>query len=399
VLAAQRIMANMATSATKSGKGGGGGKSAGAATDPFLPRQRKVREAMLGHELTHLLVSSPLDVGYLTGFTGGDSYLLIGPRQPGAPVTAALISDFRYQEELQPFADKLEIIIRKRSMGEAVADLLSGPGVERVGIQADIMTVAERDALAKKIGTKKVASTVGLINKLRSVKDAHEIDLIRRAVKIQEAALLEVLPTIEAGQTEQEIAARLESEMKARGSAVPSFDTIVGAKGNSALPHYRAGEMKVANNNVLLIDWGATYKGYHSDMTRTFALGKWPKKMAEIYEIVLEAHKLSAAALCAGKSSAEIDRVARDHIAAAGYGENFGHSLGHGIGLQIHEEPRLSHMLAGVKLQAGQVVTIEPGIYLPGVGGVRLENDYVVTETGSECLATLPMTLEWATLG
>ncbi|MFN9971853.1 MAG: M24 family metallopeptidase, partial [Phycisphaerae bacterium] len=231
------------------------------------------------------------------------------------------------------------------------------------------------------------------------VKDAHEIDLIRRAVKIQEAALLEVLPTIEAGQTEQQIAARLESEMKARGSAVPSFDTIVGAKGNSALPHYRAGEMKVANNNVLLIDWGATYKGYHSDMTRTFALGKWPKKMAEVYEIVLEAHKLAAAALCAGKSSAEIDRVARDHIAAAGYGENFGHSLGHGIGLQIHEEPRLSHMLAGVKLQAGQVVTIEPGIYLPGVGGVRLENDYVITDTGSECLATLPMTLEWATLG
>lgn len=358
----------------------------------YIKRMKKLREAMGGHELSHMLVTNPLDVGYLTGFLGGDSYLILGPGRP------VLVSDFRYQEELDHFEGLCEIVIRKRSMGEAIAELLSGENVSRVGIQAEIMTVAERDQLAKKIGTKRVAATLGLIMKMRSVKDSAEIALIRKAVKIQEEALKAVLPTLEPGLTELEVAARLEAEMKSRGSSKPSFETIVAARANGSMAHYRPGSTKLAANQPVLIDWGAIWQGYHSDMTRTFSLGKWPKAVAEIYPIVLEAHQKAAAALAPGKSTSEIDKIARDVINDAGFGDKFGHGLGHGIGLQTHEDPRLTHMLAGSRLEVGQVCTIEPGIYLPGVGGVRIENDYVIQENGAANLCTLPMTMDWATL-
>lgn len=358
----------------------------------FKLRLRRVREAMGGQELSHLLITNPLDVGYLTGFLGGDSYLVLGPGRP------VLISDFRYEEELAEFGPLCQIVIRKRSMGEALAELLSGEGVERVGIQAEVMTVAERDALAKRIGTKRVAATMGLIMRMRAVKDAAEVALIRRAVKIQEDALKALLPTLEPGLTELEVAARLEAEMKNRGSSKPSFETIIAARANGSMAHYRPGSTKLAANQPVLIDWGAIWQGYHSDMTRTFTLGKWPKQIAEIYPIVLEAHQRAAAAILPGKSTSEVDRIARDFIAAAGFGDNFGHGLGHGIGLQTHEDPRLSHMLTGTKLEVGHVCTVEPGIYLPGVGGVRLENDYVVEADGAKNLCSLPMTMDWATL-
>lgn len=380
------------TSKRESGSGSARSDEGAGESSAFKLRLRRLREAMGGQELSHLLITNPLDVGYLTGFLGGDSYLVLGPGRP------VLVSDFRYGEELAEFASLCEIVIRKRSMGEAIAELLSGSGVERVGIQAEVMTVAERDSLAKKIGTKRVAATLGLVMRMRAVKDAAEIALIKRAVKVQEEALKAILPTLEPGITELEVAARLEAEMKSRGSSKPSFETIVAARANGSMAHYRPSTTKLAANQPVLIDWGAIWQGYHSDMTRTFTLGKWPKQIAEIYAIVLEAHQKAAAALAPGKSTSEIDKIAREHIAAAGYGDKFGHGLGHGIGLQTHEEPRLSHMLAGSKLETGHVCTIEPGIYLPGVGGVRLENDYVITETGAQNLCTLPMTLEWATL-
>lgn len=343
------------------------------------------------------MISNPVDVGYLTGFLGGDSYLLLSAGG-GKPI---ILSDFRYKEELEHIGSICQIVMRTRGMGEAVAETLAGVGddVERVGVQAEHMTVAERDGLAKRVGPKKVASTTGLISRMRAVKDLHEITLIRKAIKIQEAALVAVLPTIKPGQTEMEIAARLESEMKSRGSSKPGFETIIAARANGSLPHYRPQSVKTAANTALLIDWGAVYKGYHGDMTRTFAIGKWPKQIREIYEIVLEAHELAAAALAPGKSSADIDKIAREHIAEAGFGEYFGHGLGHGLGMNGHEDPRLSHMLAGTKLQPGNVVTIEPGIYLPGVGGVRIEDDYLLTDKGAENLCSLPRSLEWSTLG
>lgn len=354
-------------------------------------------------DLSHILITDPRDVGYLTGFLGGDSYLLVPRDGDARPI---IISDFRYQEELAHFEDIARIVIRKTTMLPCVAETLASEGVTRCGIQGDHLTIGERDSLVEELGkagatltSDQLVTTRGLLLRMRSVKDEYEVSLIRAAVRIQQEALLAVLPTLAPGQTELQIAARLESEMKMRGSVEPAFVSIVAARANGSLPHSRPGTTRTAANQPLLIDWGAMWEGYRSDMTRTFHFGKWSSKMREIYQIVLDAHVLSADALKAGRTTAEIDRIARDHISRNGYGEFFGHGLGHGIGINIHEEPRLTQQTAPVPLEAGNVLTIEPGIYLPGVGGVRIENDYLVTDAGCRCLCTLPMNLEWATLG
>jgi Xaa-Pro aminopeptidase len=210
--------------------------------------------------------------------------------------------------------------------------------------------------------------------------------------------LLAVIPSIKVGRTESDVAADIEAEMKRRGSSEPGFQSIVAAGPVSSLPHYRPQSRKITAGKPLLIDWGAVYQGYHSDMTRTFTMGKWPAKIAEIYKVVLEAQLMAAEALAPGKTTVEIDAIARKHIAKAGYAEFFGHGLGHGLGLNGHEEPRLTNMLAPSKLEVGMVVTIEPGIYLPGEGGVRIEDDYAITERGAVNLCTMKKTLEWGIL-
>lgn len=372
----------------------------------FPARLARLGKTVSDLGLAALLITSPKDVGYLTGFLGGDSYLLLPALEHKAP-SPVLISDFRYKEELEPvvadFAKagaKLEVHIRSKSMLEAVAEVCPAALGEsgKLGIQADHMTVAERAGVARRVGSKRLTDTHGLVAQMRVIKDASEIALIRKAAKIQEAALAAVLPTIRAGQTEAEVAARLEAEMKQRGSSEPGFQTIVAAGPNSALPHYRPKQTKVAAKKPLLVDWGAVYEGYHSDMTRVFCLGEWPAKIAEIYAIVLEAQQAAAKALAPGKTTKEIDAVARTIITKAGFGEFFGHGLGHGLGLNGHEEPRLTNMLASTRLEPGMVVTVEPGIYLPGVGGVRLEDDYVITDDGADNLCSMKKSLDWATL-
>ncbi len=372
-------------------------------TISYADRLVKLQGVLSGKDLSHMLITDPRDVGYLTGFLGGDSYLLVSA---DAGVKPIIISDFRYQEELSHFEKSARIVIRKTTMLPCVAETFKDEGVRRCGVQGDHMTLAQRDALAEqleKIGIPSaddsLVTTREVLLTLRRVKDAGEVELIRHAVRIQQQSLMVVLPTIRPGQTELEIAARLEGEMKSRGSVEPAFTSIVAAQANGSLPHYAPGFVKTVKNQPLLIDWGAMWQGYRSDMTRTFNLGKWSPKMREIYQIVLDAHVLSADALKAGRTTAEIDKIARDHITKHGYGEHFGHGLGHGIGINIHEEPRLTQQTAPVALEAGNVLTIEPGIYLPGVGGVRIENDYLITESGCQCLCRLPMNLEWSTLG
>lgn len=362
---------------------------------PYSTRIARLRGLLQDKECSHALVTSATDVGYLTGYTGGDSYVVIPTAANAKPV---IVSDFRYQEELEHFKGLAEVVIRKGSMVEAVGEVLRGVKASKVAFQAECMTVAERDAIAKRLEKNTLVPTTGLVIGLRRVKDEHEIGQIRKAIKIQEQALIEVLPTLKPGETELEVAGRLEAGMKQRGATGLAFGTIIAARANGSLPHYRPSTTKVGSGQGLLIDWGAVYEGYRGDLTRTFAMGKWPKKLAEIYPIVLEAHEAAAGALSAGKRSSEVDKVAREVITKAGYGEHFGHGLGHGIGLDTHEEPRMSHMIAGSILQAGNVVTIEPGIYLPGVGGVRLEDDYLVMEGGCRKLSSLPKDMEWATL-
>jgi len=347
------------------------------------------------HDIGHFLVSNPIDVGYLTGFLGGDSYLLVtleGSRKP------LIITDFRYVEEMDAHRKTVDVFIRACSMSEAVAEVLGGLGPARIGFQSDHMTVGERDSIAGRIGQHRVVPVSGVLLALRSVKDDSEVALIRAAIRIQERALEAILPTIRPGQTEMEVAALLEAAMKTLGASKAGFESIVAAGAKGSLPHYRPGRVKIAQNKSLLIDWGAMANGYTGDMTRTFALGKWPAKIKEIFKIVHEAHVRVADALAPGRSTREIDAIARDHITRSGYGEFFGHGLGHGIGMNVHEKPSLSHMLPPTALVPGQVVTNEPGIYLPGIGGVRLENDYLITERGCRNLCSLPFDLEWSTL-
>jgi Xaa-Pro aminopeptidase len=371
------------------------------ATSPYTGRLTKLRRAMAAHGLAHALITNPNDVAYLTGFLGGDSYLIVGPNKP------ILISDSRYEEELAAFAPIARIVMRTGSIlaktAEVLAEIRDAGTLETLGVQAEHFTLhAERVFKSffrkHKLPARLLTPVNGLVADLRLIKDDEEVKLIRRAVRIQQEAMEALIPTIKPGQTELEICARLEFEMKARGSVKPSFDTIVGAQANGSLPHYTPGTKKTAAGKPLLIDWGAMWQGYHSDMTRTFTLGKWSKPMREIYEIVREAHEVSAALLAAGRTNHEIDAAARSVIDKAGYGDRFGHGLGHGIGLDVHEGPSVSGRGPAITLEPGMVVTIEPGIYLPGIGGVRLENDYLVTERGSKNLCSLPMTLDWATL-
>jgi Xaa-Pro aminopeptidase len=347
-----------------------------------------------------LLITNPVDVGYLTGFLGGDSFLLLGAGEDHRPV---IISDFRYEEELHPLKRFCNIHIRTGQMVEAVAALLADLGVGQLGLQSEHVTLAMRRALGRQAKGVELIETAGILTTLRARKDASEVALIQKAVRIGQDALEAVLKVIDkkvgrgGSMTEVQIAALLEMEMKARGSSKPSFESIVAARSKGSLPHYRPGTVLLSRNQPLLIDWGAIWNGYHGDMTRTLCWGKWPRKLADVYRVVLEAHQRAASALRAGRTTVEIDKIARDLIAEAGYGDRFGHGLGHGIGLDIHENPRLTHMADPAPLEAGHVVTIEPGVYLPGVGGVRIENDYLVTDTGAKCLCTMPKDLDWAT--
>lgn len=366
-------------------------------TDPYAPRLAKLRRAFRELDADCMIVSDPRDVAYLTGFLGGDSYMVVGSGKP------TIISDSRYEEELQAYTGRVKLRMRIGPMSRALGEELGARKAKRIAVQGEHLTLNGEAALKKELRKHGIASralvrTDSILLKLRAVKDASEIRLLQKAVKIQEAALLATLPQIRVGMTELEVCAVLEHEMKDLGSPDTSFETIVGAQANSSLPHYTPSTTRVAKNKPLLIDWGATWRGYHGDMTRTFGIGGWPARVREIYKIVLEAHEAAASALKPGLPLFEADRLARDVISKAGYGKEFGHGLGHGIGLVVHESPSMGQLSPKkAVLEPGNVVTIEPGIYLPGLGGVRIEDDYVITERGVKNLSSLPKDLAWST--
>ena len=353
-------------------------------------RLSRLRRRLRGEDADALLITNPTDIHYLTPFSGEDSNAIVTARK------LVVLSDFRFEEELESVRGLATVELRDGSMAALIRRMVGDLGIKKLAIQSEHMTVSGRATLAKSIGARRLVDTRGLLDGLRAIKDDAEVALVRKAARIQQEALLATLETIEPGQREREVAALLEYEIKARGGDGVSFETIVAARANGSLPHARPGATKLARNQPLLIDWGARYRGYCSDMTRTFALGRWPKKIAEIYGIVLEAWHAGAGAVRAGATCVDVDRAARSVIERAGYGERFGHGLGHGIGLDIHEDPRLSRHSTGT-LEAGMIVTVEPGIYLPGIGGVRIEDDLLVTERGSKNLCSLPKDMEWAT--
>jgi len=358
------------------------------------PEHLKVRVDRLRGKMSHasvdaLLVNYPPDIRYLTGFSGEDSWALITRHG------VIIFSDRRFEEELAVHAPHARAIMRKKSLSEELGKLVRSQKLRRIGFQAEHMTVAGRKSILKHIPARRLRETSRWVIEQRSVKDLTEMPPLRRAIDIQQRALMQTLPQIRPGMTEKQVCALLEFTMRNLGADGPSFATIIAAGANSSVPHYRPGDVKIRPRSPILIDFGAVYRGYHSDMTRVIAIGGFPKKIAEIYNIVREAQLAGIEAIRPGARLKDVDAAARQVIKKAGYGKQFGHSLGHGIGLEIHEEPRLSHLSEG-QLQPGQVVTVEPGIYLPGVGGVRLEDDVLVTERGYRNLCSLPTDLESA---
>jgi len=362
-------------------------------TDAFSApkeRLRRLRAALakLGHDA--LLITNPNDIRYLTTFSGEDSFALVTKKK------LYVLSDFRFNEQLDGIGPIAKVVLRSGLMHETVRSLVRDLSLDSLAIQAEHVSVAQKATYRKKLRPTKLIDTTGIMQGLRVVKDAEEIASIRKAVSIQQRALKAVLEELGPGVTETEIVARLEYTMKAMGSEGPAFSTMAAVGTNAAVPHAIAGKKKTAKNRPLLIDFGATVDGYKSDMTRVVSFDGWTATMREIYGIVREAHKASAKALKPGISASDVDAVARDLIDEAGYGDAFGHGLGHGIGLDIHEAPRLARTSSDV-LEEGMVVTVEPGIYLQGTGGVRIEDDYVITSKGAKNLCTLPKSLEWAT--
>lgn len=353
--------------------------------DIHAQRMAVLQARMSRWKVDALLVVQPVDIRYLTGFVGDDSWALVRARSR----QAHMLSDFRFQEQIEREAPQVAAIIRRKSLADELKKLADRLRLRCIGLQAQHVTLAQRRQLVKALGAAALKEVDDGLVMQRAVKDAAETRTITRAIRIAQEAFTATLATLAPGQTEQQVAARLEYEMRCRGASGASFPVIVAADADASLPHAIPGKRKIRKGGAILFDWGARVDGYCSDLTRVVALGRMPKRIAEIYDIVLEAQAAAIAAIAPGRPLKEIDKVARDIITRAGYGKQFGHSLGHGIGLEIHEQPTLASRAAG-ELRPGHVVTVEPGIYLPGVGGVRIEDDVLVTERGCRVLSSLP---------
>ncbi len=358
--------------------------------EPYARRIRRLRKLLDERNLDALLVTYAPDQFYLTGAVLEDSAVLVAGR------TVVVLTDSRFDEQVDqqaPWARK-----ELRSGGKGLADLAGQvvgelASVQTLGVQGEHMGVSAFRKLRPKVRPAKVQPAGGLVTELRIRKDAGEVRQIERAVAAAESAYLELLKIIQPGMTELDLSAELVYRMCRAGASGPSFEPICAVGARGSLPHARPNATKVKASQPLLFDWGAKVGGYCSDMTRMHYLGRVPAKVREIHEIVLEAQVAACEAVAPGRKCSEVDAVARDIIAAAGYGDRFGHGLGHGIGLDIHEAPRLAPSDNRL-LEPGMVVTVEPGIYLPGVGGVRIEDDVLVTENGGRVLTGLPKGIE-----
>jgi Xaa-Pro aminopeptidase len=358
-------------------------------------RHKAVRTAISELKLDGLLLTHPPDLHYLTNFTGDDSVGLITAKD------FFLVTDFRYKEQAELEAGWLKTSLREAKMSDALAKVLETTPLKRIGFEANFTTVGQIDAILTSIKSNKEMAAPELIPlenvmlNIRKVKDDHEIDLVRKAVALAEESFTAIRDQIKPGQTENYIAGLLIMELRSRGASGTSFPPIVATGSNSSLPHYRpAGEVEIQNDQPCLIDWGAVLNGYCSDLTRTFLLGHVPHRIKEIYRVVYDAQLAAIKFLRPGVTSLQADRVARDVIEKAGYGEQFGHGLGHGLGREIHELPSLRKTGGEEELRPGMILTVEPGIYLPGVGGVRIEDDVLITHSGCEVLSNLDKTLE-----
>ncbi len=349
-------------------------------------RVKRFKELLAVSGIAAALVTRKSDVRYFSGFTGDDSCLLLTKRQD------YLITDGRYVEEAKNTTRLYEVVTWKDHPAAFAAELLPGT-IKKIGICDNHLTVHwHKKLLGAGLNTVPLDSVIANI---REQKSAWEVDKIRDSLKAVESAFREFKSRIKVGMTEKELKLELEFLMYRQGVEAPSFDTIVAEGENASLPHAHAGERCIAQGSILLIDFGGIIDGYCSDLTRTLFIGDVSDQWRERYELVLQAQQAGMAVIKAGAETKSSDIAAREVFAAAGVEENYLHSLGHGVGMDIHELPRLSKKAAG-KLPAGAVVTVEPGLYYPGFGGIRIEDMVLVERSGVRVLSTLEKDLESA---
>jgi Xaa-Pro aminopeptidase len=348
-----------------------------------IERLRKLRTSIAEKELDGLLISQPENLRYLSGFTGS-GWLLISERN------AILAVDFLYAEQAKGESPGFEIIQIKQELHDWLPGLVSDLGWHKLGFEANLISYDGYHKLSEAIRTGQInlefVPTTGLVERLRSIKEPKELGFITKAVELADAAFEQAKVIIRPSITEKEIAWEIEKILRQKGSEGIPFEIIVASGPNSALPHARPTEKTIRSGEPVLIDMGARISGYCSDLSRTLFLGKADKTLREIYNIVLQAQTTAIEGIKSGMDASQADRLARSVIEQAGHGDAFGHGLGHGVGLAVHEFPRLG-LSSSDSLADGMVFTIEPGIYYPGQGGVRIE-DMVVLENGKARVLT-----------
>ncbi len=342
-----------------------------------------LREALGRSDLDALLVTSLPSIRYLTGFSGSNALLLV------TALDCVLLTDFRYATQVEEeVGGTASVRVEANNLWTGLWSQLSGmSGTERVGFESAHLLHHDFQRLLEQGSRWQWRPTADLVESLRMSKDSGEVAHIERAIAIAEAALSETLPQLRVGLTEMQVAGILEHELRDAGSEAYPFPSIVASGPRSALPHARAAERSLENGDFVLLDFGAVYAGYCSDITRTVVLGRATTEQREVYEVVREANRRASGAVRVDMQGMAADALAREYIHARGFGEAFGHSLGHGIGLEVHEAPRLAKSVDAL-LPRGAVVTIEPGIYRAGWGGVRIEDDVLLLNDGPRVLTS-----------
>ncbi|OZU89994.1 Xaa-Pro dipeptidase [Virgibacillus indicus] len=345
----------------------------------------KLRNALETNEIDAILITSTINRRYITGFTGTAGAALISKN------SAVFITDFRYTEQAKEQAAGFQVVEHKQQIELEIRDQLKSMNVKRLGFEKDQITYSQYEQYKKVLETELVP-VGGIVEELRLTKTNDELEIMKKAATIADDAFAHIQGYIKPGVREIDISNELEFFMRKQGAVSSSFDIIVASGQRSALPHGVASEKKIQSGELVTLDYGALYKGYCSDITRTFAVGEISDELRKIYDTVLEAQLRGVNGIKPGITGKEADALTRDYISDAGYVDYFGHSTGHGLGLEVHEAPGLSYR-SDKKLAAGMVVTVEPGIYVPGIGGCRIEDDVIVTETGNERLTSAPKDL------
>lgn len=339
---------------------------------------QKLRKALQEQNIDGILITNGYNRRYMTGFTGTAGVAIVSQND------AVFITDFRYTEQAAAQVQDFRIVQHEATILEEIATQVNSMGIKLLGFEKDTVSYGTYE-LYKNIIQADLVPISGLIEKIRLIKTQQEINIIKVACEIADHAFTHILDFIKPGKTELEVSNELEFFMRKQGATQSSFDIIVASGLRSALPHGVATNKVIEKGDFVTLDFGALYNGYISDITRTVAVGEPSEKLVDMYNAVLASQLLALEKVGPGLTGVQADAIARDYLKEKGYGEAFGHSLGHGIGLEVHEGPGLS-MRSNTVLEPGMAVTIEPGVYLPGIGGVRIEDDILITETGNELL-------------